>query len=56
MKRIFGDDPMSNDGGLRPVSSANQRKFPYKLMPFQKEGVEYITSRKYSLLADDMGL
>lgn len=29
---------------------------PYELMPFQLEGVKYIKERKYSYLADDMGL
>lgn len=28
----------------------------YTLMPFQEEGVEYIISRKYCLVGDDMGL
>lgn len=31
-------------------------KNPYSLMPFQRSGVDYIKERKYSLLADDMGL
>jgi SWI/SNF-related matrix-associated actin-dependent regulator of chromatin subfamily A-like protein 1 len=31
-------------------------KNPYKLLPFQRQGVDYIKERKYSLLADSMGL
>lgn len=31
-------------------------KNPYELMPFQLDGVRYIKERKYSYLADDMGL
>lgn len=38
------------------MSSDNNRINPYILLPFQRVGVDYIKGRKYSLLADDMGL
>lgn len=57
MKRYKGADIMKyDDGEALPVSSVNGRTNPYKLLPFQRIGVEYIKERKYSLLADDMGL
>lgn len=31
-------------------------QIPYDLRPYQREGVDYIKSRKYILLADDMGI
>jgi SNF2 family DNA or RNA helicase/predicted transcriptional regulator len=38
--------------------ASHRMKIPdkYTLMPFQRLGVEYIVSRKYCLLGDDMGL
>lgn len=44
------------DGGDLPVPSASGLVCPYDLMPFQEIGVDYVVSREYSLLADDMGL
>lgn len=46
---------LSEGDGL-PVESARKVKLPYKLMPYQRQGVDYLKGRKYSLLADSMGL
>lgn len=46
---------MHKDGAALPVSSV-ERLNPYELLPFQRIGVDYIKERKYSLVADDMGL